>query len=518
MTYEIGDRLKIGGYFCTIKFIGVIKPWPSVKAYGVEWDDHSRGKHSGTIDDIHYFDVQIPNSGSFLKESKIKSPGVRRITFYEALSEKYGGSSNNINDLSIGNKRVEGLGFDELNARNKNYKKLRKIALRDSDVAILFQNQDELNRVIQNCVNVKDLDLSLNLFTNINSLCEFIEPLKNWESLNISQNKLLSGWDNLKEYDLSHIKTLRLSSCGLSYKHIGKLLKSFRTLKMLDLSYNNLTSAGIQNFENEIPRTLEELNISGNNLISFPLFPKNLTLKGLNVSNNQISRAPSIAIYSVESLDITDNKFKERSLIDDLNKTFPSLKNIHLSGNEFNYNGNDINVEEQATFYEVLARFDRVMVLNGSICDVKTRREAEMFFVSKVMNNELSYDTNLPRWSSLIKSYEIDMSKLSFNNERETRQSLVLKIKIRAGKKPSSDLDYWVLPSFTVRYVKSVICRKLNFDILNVKLFHENSEGMINEIKYNFRPISDFNVVNGDIIHVSSPVNNKSIQKVNSPS
>lgn len=42
MTYEIGDRLKIGGYFCTIKFIGVIKPWPSVKAYGVEWDDHSR--------------------------------------------------------------------------------------------------------------------------------------------------------------------------------------------------------------------------------------------------------------------------------------------------------------------------------------------------------------------------------------------------------------------------------------------------------------------------------------------
>ena len=93
MTYEIGDRLKIGGYFCTIKFIGVIKPWPSVKAYGVEWDDHSRGKHSGTIDDIHYFDVQIPNSGSFLKESKIKSPGVRRITFYEALSEKYGGSS-----------------------------------------------------------------------------------------------------------------------------------------------------------------------------------------------------------------------------------------------------------------------------------------------------------------------------------------------------------------------------------------------------------------------------------------
>lgn len=146
--------------------------------------------------------------------------------------------------------------------------------MRDSDVAILFQNQDELNRVIQNCVNVKDLDLSLNLFTNINSLCEFIEPLKNLESLNISQNKLLSGWDNLKEYDLSHIKTLRLSSCGLSYKHIGKLLKSFRTLKMLDLSYNNLTSAGIQNFENEIPCTLEELNISGNNLYRFHCFKK----------------------------------------------------------------------------------------------------------------------------------------------------------------------------------------------------------------------------------------------------
>ncbi|QHS72787.1 Pac2p [Saccharomyces paradoxus] len=502
MNYEIGDRLKIGGHFCTVKFIGVIKPWPSIKAYGVEWDDHSRGKNSGTIDDIHYFDVHIPNSGSFLKESKIKSSNVHRITFYEALSEKYGSSSNSINSLSIGNKRIESLGFDELDARNKNFKKLRKIALRDSDIAILFRSQDELNYVVRECVSIRDLDLSLNLLTDINSLCEFIEPLKSLESLNLSQNKLSKGWDNLKKYDLSHIKTLRLSSCDLSYEHVDKLLKSFSALKMLDLSYNNLTGVGIQNFKTEIPRTLEELNISGNNLVSFPLFPTDLTLKGLNISDNQISRTPSIAIYSIESLDITDNKFKERKVIDDLNMAFPSLRNIHLSGNELKYNGNDVNVEEQATFYEVLARFDHVMVLNGSICNIKTRREAEMFFISKVVNNELDYDTNLPRWSRLIKSHEIDTNKLNLNKSRVTRQSLVLKIKVRAGKEPNGDLNYWVLPSFTVRYVKSIICRKLELDVLKVRLFHENSKGMINEINHNFRPISDFNIVDGDIIHV----------------
>ncbi|CAI4038472.1 hypothetical protein SMKI_05G0830 [Saccharomyces mikatae IFO 1815] len=505
MNYKVGDRLKIGGYFCTIKFIGYIKPWPSIKAYGVEWDNHSRGKHSGTIDGIRYFDVHYPNSGSFLKESRIKDPSIRRIKFYEALSEKYGSSSSNINNLSIGNKKIETLGFHELDVKNRNFKNLKKIVLRDSDIALISRNQNELKCVIQECMNVRELDLSLNLFTNIDSLCQFIEPLKSLETLNISQNRFSEGWHDLKQYDLSHIKTLYVSSCDFSCEDVGKLLRIFNALKRLDLSYNKLSSGEIQNIRAEIPRTLEELNISGNNLTSFPQFPVYLELKNLNISDNQISETPDIVVHSIESLDITDNKFKKRSVIDELNMAFPSLKSIHLSGNDLQYNGGDLDIEEEAIFYELLARFDHVVVLNGSICDKKTRREAEMYFISKVMNNELNYDISLPRWSSLLESYDIDTSKLNMSRSREMRQSSVLKIKVRLGNEPYSDSEYWILPSFTVRYVKSIICRKLKLDILKVKLFHENSKGMRNEIDYNFRLFSDFNVVNGDVIHVYIP-------------
>ncbi|CAI1947053.1 hypothetical protein SEUBUCD646_0E00860 [Saccharomyces eubayanus] len=502
MSYEVGDRLKIGGYCCTVKFIGAIKSWPSVKAYGVEWDDPNRGRNSGTVDGIHYFDVNYPNSGSFLKESKIKTLGVRRINFFEALLEKYGSSSSDIRSLSIGSKKIESLGFEKLDAKNKNLKKLRKITLRDSDIATLFQNQNELDIIVRECTSVNDLDLSLNLFTNVGSLCKFLEPLKSLRTLDISQNKLLSGWGDLGRYDLSHITKLRLSSCDLSWEQIGKLLKNFNVLKMLDLSCNKLTYVGIQNLMTVVTPALEELNITGNNLESFPEHLAHMALKDLNISNNNISKALPIVVQSIETLDLSENHFKVRSRIDDLNIAFPSLKNIRLNGNDLKSDESSADIEDQATFYEVLARFDHVMVLNGSICDRKTRREAEMYFISKVLNSELDYDISLPRWKRLIESYGIGTKTLSLNKIKERRKSLVLKIKVTSVEGSDSDLELSILPSFTVRYVKSIICRKLKLDILRVNLTHENCKGMLNEITHNFCPVSDFSVVEGDIIHV----------------
>lgn len=502
INYKVGDRLKIGGYFCTVKFIGAIKSWPSVEAYGVEWDDPNRGKNSGTVDGIHYFDVKYPSSGSFLKESKIKTLGVRRINFYEALLEKYGSPSNGIRSLTIGGKKIESLGFDKLDAKNNNLKKLRKITLRDSNVATLFQNQNELDIIVRECTSVNDLDLSLNLFINVSSLCQFVEPLKSLQTLDISQNKLSSGWNDLRKYDLSHITKLRLSSCDLSWENMVKLLKNFSALKMLDLSYNKLTYVGIQNLMAGVAPTLEELNITGNNLESFPELLAHMALKDLNISKNNISKTLPIAIHSIETLDLSENHFKVRSRIDDLNIAFPSLKNIRLNVNDLKSNGSSADIEDQATFYEVLARFDHVMVLNGSICDRKIRKEAEMYFISKVLNGELDYDISLPRWSRLIESYDIDTNTLRSNKINERRQSLVLKIKVRSVEGSDSDLKLSILPSFTVRYVKSIICRKLKLDILEVKLAHENCKGMLTEITHDFCPVSDFSVVEGDIIHV----------------
>ena len=53
-SFYIGQRVSYGGDLCTIRYIGEVK---GVKGewLGVEWDDPSRGKHSGEVDGVRYF-------------------------------------------------------------------------------------------------------------------------------------------------------------------------------------------------------------------------------------------------------------------------------------------------------------------------------------------------------------------------------------------------------------------------------------------------------------------------------
>lgn len=50
----VGTRISLSGSLGTIKFSGEVENAKGVWL-GVEWDDASRGKHSGTKDGKHYF-------------------------------------------------------------------------------------------------------------------------------------------------------------------------------------------------------------------------------------------------------------------------------------------------------------------------------------------------------------------------------------------------------------------------------------------------------------------------------
>ena len=51
--------------------------------FGVEWDDVSRGKHSGIHEGVQYFTCSVPNSGSFLRPKKADLGN----TFVDAVQE-----------------------------------------------------------------------------------------------------------------------------------------------------------------------------------------------------------------------------------------------------------------------------------------------------------------------------------------------------------------------------------------------------------------------------------------------
>lgn len=82
---HIGSRVKCSDDFGTVKYIGEVHGYKGVW-YGVEWDNPTRGKHDGSLDDVQYFKTSKPGAGSFIRPNKI-SP---LRTCSDAIRKYYG--------------------------------------------------------------------------------------------------------------------------------------------------------------------------------------------------------------------------------------------------------------------------------------------------------------------------------------------------------------------------------------------------------------------------------------------
>ena len=57
MSFHIGQRLSYAGERCTARFVGEVAKTTG-QWLGVEWDDPSRGKHSGEHNGVKYFECK----------------------------------------------------------------------------------------------------------------------------------------------------------------------------------------------------------------------------------------------------------------------------------------------------------------------------------------------------------------------------------------------------------------------------------------------------------------------------
>ena len=58
MHFYPGQRLSYSGALCTIRYIGPVKGTKG-EWLGVEWDDTSKGKHSGVHAGVKYFACKV---------------------------------------------------------------------------------------------------------------------------------------------------------------------------------------------------------------------------------------------------------------------------------------------------------------------------------------------------------------------------------------------------------------------------------------------------------------------------
>ncbi|XP_054418305.1 toll-like receptor 2 [Pteronotus mesoamericanus] len=183
--------------------------------------------------------------------------------------------------------------------------------------------------------------------------CELSQHLKSLEYLDLSENLMVENLlkNSACEGAWPSLKTLILRQNHLtSLEETGKILLTLKNLTHLDISKNNfhpisktcqwpekmkylnLSGTRIHRLTDCIPQTLEILDISNNNLNSFPLtMPQ---LKELYVSGNKLKTLPDASLLPMLLImrisRNTINTFSKEQL-----DSFQNLKTLEAGGNNF---------------------------------------------------------------------------------------------------------------------------------------------------------------------------------------
>lgn len=490
MVHKINDRVQIGGKSCTIRFIGEIPRWPGSITFGVEWDDSKQGKNSGVVDDRKYFKTVVPNAGSFLKDTKWSLLLDSGVSFYDALHEKYGKRHSETEDIYLGTKRVESFGFEKLTLKEQNLKNLQGICLDHCKISRL---KSDLNRAPENCFNIFELDLSYNLLADFKEICEFISYFRNLKFLDLSGNYFTKGWNCLDQYSFPAVTVLYLSNCRLNLSQFEQLLKTFPSVEVLNVSENYLRE--IDDHDVTLPISAKELVLSGNSLRYLPPSLSHWNLHTLNLSHNSIEAVSHVLTSALKDLDLSHNSIVDWKTLDQLNVSFPELRSLRVNENPFFKNRED----PLAQFYFVIARFNNLDVLNGSLLSSKERKEARLFFVSQVSQGLIKYDKDNELWHRLYSQYA---PKYEIRNDRESwlgSQILNLRVTQEEGQ---LEMNLTVLSSYTIRNLKRIISEHLGINILEITLYYFVVPHVLEEVEQDFVPVSDLNITNGDSLYI----------------
>lgn len=455
-----GERIRVGDDAATIRYSGNLPSWPNTLAYGIEWDNPIRGKNSGTLDGVRYFQTKIEGAGSFIKASNrnIQLP----VTFMSALINRYAGDDNVHaleKSIAFGLKVVENYGFEKLNTIQRNVFLLKNVMLDKQNIG-LCPDLPEFNVA-------ELLDLSYNLLHKWEDVERILRLFPQLQSINLNGNRL-SGSPKLPTGTRVH--SLMLADTGLSQQQLRLLV--LPNVHTLCLAGNHLTS---ENCNLIYTKGLSSLDLSFNNLDSIPLSIASSSISSLAVAYNNIRLTPGTTFPSVTSLDIRDNNITEWDEIDHLSKVFPSLENLRIDGCPLFEN---LLLEE--TTINLIARLEctssdndrkKIRRLNGSLLTRAEIQNAELYFISRVKQGKLIY-TNDSRWSQLLEKNGLTNTKIIQLSELSDKVLL----QIFSPTKPVEFIMSRVfLKSNSVLRLKGVISRYLDRPIFDFEVFITDS-------------------------------------------
>lgn len=448
---QVNDRIALDSALGTVRFVGHLDVWgPNTVAYGVEWDNASRGKNNGYHNGIQYFIPKVEGAGLFVKASNKKI--ITGVSLWNAILERYVSEDNDRaldKEIRIGSKTVEKYGFQKLNQMLRNVTALNTVMLDRQNVLtagdlVMFPN-------------TQTLDLSFNLLTKWSELETILRHFPSVKFLNLNGNRLFGPptlhlpslvteillaashitVSQLNQLEMANVEKLVVASNSWTLQD-GEMLLLHPLLTFLDFSFNQLT---------RIPLSLQQSNVHH-----------------LNLADNSIETITGTSVFpSIVCLDLRYNPISSWNTIDLLSETFVNLRDLRIDNCPVFAN---LPIEEMTV--ELIARLEcggeKLTRLNGSTLSSEEIRNAELYFISKVQlgNKTIS---NEKRWKQLLEKYRIGTVPRPIS---EDSRIITLHIHNENGEIFTRPF----LKSNTVLRLKGVISKKISRRLLDLQLYY----------------------------------------------
>lgn len=380
----LNQRLFIDGHNCTVRFVGRVPVWPDDDAVGVEWDDPARGKNNGNVKDLQLFQCR-PGSGSFLKVATLeKKHVIYGIPFTQAIKERYA-SESRVDEIKIGSKIGEVLGFD-----NKGLENLTSINLATKGVS------ERGNTEFAPLTNVLHVDLSFNLFPTFGAVqeCLLLVPNVEWLSLNGNRFSVRPG----DSHTIDSLTSLSLSNTLLSESDILAVVANYPNLKELVLAHNHVINLDLS----DTKVSFVDLSFGQLHDVTGIRLPASAT--SLNLSQNHLKNAKSTFMpsESITELDVSYNQL-EWADFDQLCLLYPNLTSLRINGNPFTqeeFTNTDLSVSPIDS--QIIARWHKPLeTLNGRAVSSQERSDSQIYFANSVLQGRIDY----PRASGANKKH-----------------------------------------------------------------------------------------------------------------
>ncbi|CAI8010074.1 Tubulin-specific chaperone E [Geodia barretti] len=352
--FVVGARCCFDGYYATIRFVGEVPPAKGVWV-GVEWDDASRGKHSGDHEGTQYFTCSKPGSGSFVRPRKV----TLGYSFIEALRKRYaetsaettergggggGGGGKGEEDMFVISRNslvtpVEMVGADMIKKKTSQLTKLGSVST--SLRGMLVSSVGPPGEISTVAPNIQELDMSTNhLLSSWETLAGICSQLTHLHSLNLSENFALSvpGDPRTLTPAFRQVKELTMNKMQLSWSQVCVVVSMFPGLERFHCCENLISEISSQPPLQSLRLiTLEENQLSSWDSV-FHLAPLP-SLEILILNDNQIPQifspetdGRSPGFLELKSLSICRNRLHDWSSIIALD-SMPALRELKIKGN-----------------------------------------------------------------------------------------------------------------------------------------------------------------------------------------